>query len=157
MMLFIFLSLVVVYTRVGPKTNLGLYTKGGLQHCDAVRPYTLTNFLLSLPPGWKALTNQRLTFVSYFDQVASPIPVPLKPGPAPRAHSPKHCGQGVDSSVWRSFVNSAGPGLFGVGDCGEHTELARLQSGALAATASETAPKKGESAEVEDVSAGVCQ
>jgi hypothetical protein len=114
MMLFIFLSLVVVYTRVGPKTNLGLHTKGGLQHYDAVRPYTLTNFLLSLPPGWKALTNQRLTFVSYFDQVASPIPVTLKPGPAPRAHSPKHCGQGVDSSVWRSFVNSRALGFSGL-------------------------------------------
>jgi len=87
-MLFIFLSLVVVYTRVGPKTNLSLLTKGGLQQSDAVRPYTLTNFLLSLPPGWKALANQRLTFVSYFDQMASPIPVPLKPETAPRAHSP---------------------------------------------------------------------
>jgi hypothetical protein len=29
---------------------------------------TPTNFLLSLLPGWKALANQRLTFVSYFNQ-----------------------------------------------------------------------------------------
>jgi hypothetical protein len=60
-----------IYKRWAKEIS-GLLARGRTSSSDAVRSETLTNFLLSWSPGWKALANQRLTFVSYFDQPANP-------------------------------------------------------------------------------------
>ena len=103
--------------------------KGRPQRSDIVRSQALTDFFLSLLPGWHALANQGATLVGHFDQMAAPILVALEPQPTPSTHP-------LDISAERRFVHLqqfdqlGGPSLVSIGDRDQHAELAGLQSGA---------------------------